>query len=780
MLYYIFLKVLFMSLAMTVGGVLILVSEKLFLHFFRRRLCRLLWLGVLILGLIPITGISRFSDKAPETAEAPAYVGDYSRQSVGMAAIQPVDNLQIPETAEPAADTEQKTDAQPKNNAVSDRGINYEQILSALYAVGLLSSAVFYIFRASRFRRALKHAARPCECELATECERITGTKGKIGFFAVNTDCSPFVYGIIRPKVFLPHGRISYESLLHELMHIKHRDTVFLLFANVVMVLHFFNPFVYLINKQLRKHMEFACDEETSALLDKNQRLEYSRNILSCAAPLSSSGACLSENGKNVKERIDIIMKAKKYTRLHSFAGVIITSVIIACMTICAAAINEQVPKQSYTAREVYGLSYDNGDKHWFSSWSDDFSQNRASLVNTAVYKSFSADVKAHFTDNLNTDAVTQQLDTNVHIEMDKFIGAIENGRTWQGLFTVTFDGQVILEEANGWLNNIPGEEGSDFARLYIESDDSNIRFDLYPINFSYTEDSKINAESEQWQLEHFDATHERSIFINADVSYEKNGTVTTDTRENYPTEIRVNTNTGQLYCLLPLVNSRYISSVPGETYTIDGNTASGTFFLNESGAIRLEEIEGTFYGFDSDTMSFISDDGSIRISMVYSSENEYTSWQYFQESDDPFINGFTSSQYRRRLSDLPFTLSLTEDKTHVRLSFKDDYAPDLYSYSYASYTGENSVYNSGTSDSGFDDVYLDISSSYGTHNLQFFSYYIYPHAKRSFYDISFKILNNELVYWGCTEYVDENTAYSGTDALDRMWDNGLIFWKWL
>ena len=783
MLYYIFLRVLFMSLAMTAGGILVLAADKLFLRFFSYKLRRCLWLIVLIPGLVPVTGLVSLPQIPAVEDAVPAYVQTDTVKTDRTTANSTSDDTVGSNAAEAGTGgiTQQNIDAQPMNTAVSNRGIDHKWILPALYAAGLLTAAVIYAARAVRFGRMLKHASLPCRCELAGECQRITGVKREIGFLAVNADCSPFVYGIMRPRIVLSNGDISHEALLHELMHIKHHDTTYLLLLHIVTLVHFFNPFVYLLGNQIRKHMEFACDEETAALLDKKQRLAYSKSILECASPLSTSAACLSENGKNVKERIDIIMTNKNYTKLRSFAGFLLSAVMVTCMGIAAGAINDRAPVRSYainTARQVYGLSYNDGSKHWYSGRTG-HEANRASLVNTAVYKGFAADIGAIFKSEPDDESVSAQFEADVHIEMDRFIGEIENGKTWQGLFTVTFGDEVILSEARGWLNDIPGEGARDFTRLYIESDDGNVYFDLFPIDFTYTEDSKINAESEEWQLENFSATDERHIYVTSEASYETNGRVITETKEEYPVDIRANRNTGQFVCSIPLVDGRYISTIPGNTYTFNGSNVSGTFFLNESGAIRLEEIEGTLSGFDSDTISFRSNDGTIKVNMYYASDNADSNQliMSYGTNDDPFVAGCTGANYRRQLADLPFTLSLTEDKTHVRLSFKDDFAPDLYAYSYASYSSENSVYNKGNSDAGFDDIYLDISPTYSTHNLQFFAYYIYPHTKTSFYDVSFRILNDELVYWGCSEYVTENTAYSGEEGLNEMWEHMIKLW---
>lgn len=77
----------------------------------------------------------------------------------------------------------------------------------------------------------------------------------------------PFTTGLVRPCVVVPPGFASWSAsaaravLLHELAHIRRRDVLARLVAEIACALNWFNPLVWLCARQSLAEAEYACDD---------------------------------------------------------------------------------------------------------------------------------------------------------------------------------------------------------------------------------------------------------------------------------------------------------------------------------------------------------------------------------------------------------------------------------------------------------------------------------------------------------------------------------------
>ena len=138
---------------------------------------------------------------------------------------------------------------------------------------------------------------------------------------------TPAVYGIIKPKIILP---IEYQEselnyiLMHENAHIKRKDNLVRLLAFIVVCLHWFNPFAWLLLKMLYSDIELACDESVLSKCTEAERKEYAYTLLSTAEKTNVFAA--SFGGSKIRIRIENILSYKKISVLSivAFSSLII------------------------------------------------------------------------------------------------------------------------------------------------------------------------------------------------------------------------------------------------------------------------------------------------------------------------------------------------------------------------------------------------------------------------------------------------------------------------
>lgn len=146
---------------------------------------------------------------------------------------------------------------------------------------------------------------------------------------------TPAVYGIIKPKIILPTeydaNRLDF-ILMHEKAHIKRKDNFIRLLAFIIVCVHWFNPFAWLLLKMLYSDIELVCDETVLSKCNETERKEYAYTLLSTAEKTNVFAA--SFGGSKIRIRIENILSYKKMSVISFVAFfVLLTSIIYLLLT---------------------------------------------------------------------------------------------------------------------------------------------------------------------------------------------------------------------------------------------------------------------------------------------------------------------------------------------------------------------------------------------------------------------------------------------------------------
>lgn len=147
--------------------------------------------------------------------------------------------------------------------------------------------------------------------------------------------CSPFVLGIIRPKIYLPYHMDSREMghvIAHEQTHIRRRDHWWKPLGFLLLTIHWFNPLMWLSYVLLCRDIELACDEKVIGEMGNEQRADYTQALVTCSVGRRVIAACPLAFGEiGVKERVKSVMNYKKPAFWIVLASVIVCAVIAVC-----------------------------------------------------------------------------------------------------------------------------------------------------------------------------------------------------------------------------------------------------------------------------------------------------------------------------------------------------------------------------------------------------------------------------------------------------------------
>ena len=190
--------------------------------------------------------------------------------------------------------------------------------LFVIYVLGILVFIAKYIISYFKLKRVLKLGFAPSEEKMARIGAIATDHNIKLCKVIEVADLpSAFVCGVIHPVLVIPAGNdIDEKIILHELFHLKNRDTLWSVIISALRCLHWCNPLmVYCANRALND-MESRCDQYVLENLEGEERREYGHILLSMANERFSKtpgSTCINNGGKNIRERIENIARFKKY-----------------------------------------------------------------------------------------------------------------------------------------------------------------------------------------------------------------------------------------------------------------------------------------------------------------------------------------------------------------------------------------------------------------------------------------------------------------------------------
>ncbi len=127
---------------------------------------------------------------------------------------------------------------------------------------------------------------------------------------------SPFVFGLFRPKIYLP-PHVREEDLpyviAHEQAHIQRLDHIWKPLGFLLLTLYWFHPILWLSYGLFCRDIEYACDQKAIRSMDTAQIKAYSGALLRCSTArgfLTASPLAFGESG--VKVRIQTLLHYKK------------------------------------------------------------------------------------------------------------------------------------------------------------------------------------------------------------------------------------------------------------------------------------------------------------------------------------------------------------------------------------------------------------------------------------------------------------------------------------
>jgi murein DD-endopeptidase MepM/ murein hydrolase activator NlpD len=200
---------------------------------------------------------------------------------------------------------------------------------------------------------------------------------------------SPLLLGLWKARVVIPREDYSDARLAmmfrHELTHYRYHDLWYKAVALVVASVHWFNPLVRILLRDLDRSCELCCDRRTTREMNASGRRQYGRMLLDVAqgngesredqlAP--SGGAFLAMNKKELKRRLSQLRAPVSATLLDRAVAGALGLTVAAVGVVCSSAANPgPVFQELFPEKETLPVLSSSGKEEVPELWSEEISQ---------------------------------------------------------------------------------------------------------------------------------------------------------------------------------------------------------------------------------------------------------------------------------------------------------------------------------------------------------------------------------------------------------------------
>lgn len=352
-------------LSLSLSGTLLILLLLLFRPLYGSRLSKrwqyYIWLIVIARLLLPVTApanlmnglfhymeqtigqIERFGGPDTMAEESGGFATDNSAKTPS------AESAGNPSNADKTPDSNQAGTSYSKDaseTAKSNSRANVPRLIAALWLIIALLLLVRKITIYQSFVKYVRAGSKPVnDIALLERFGQILAknqVRKHVELSVNHLVSSPLLIGFWHPHIILPDTDLSaddfYYTVIHELTHYKRRDMYYKWVIQLTICLHWFNPFVYRMEKEINRLCELSCDERVIRSLSEKARKSYGDTLLNAIGIGGSykdalASVTLKESKELLKGRLDAIMKYK-----NKSTAAMTAAFIAALMLLFAAA----------------------------------------------------------------------------------------------------------------------------------------------------------------------------------------------------------------------------------------------------------------------------------------------------------------------------------------------------------------------------------------------------------------------------------------------------------
>lgn len=168
---------------------------------------------------------------------------------------------------------------------ISGHSLTIAQLLGGIWLAGVLVLLLLYArqyYKAAAYFEKMRQSSDP---DVKAAFQKVCGeTTSRIVVVQTPAVQVPCCMGLIRKRILIPDKNYTVQELyyiiLHEYNHLNNHDILLMQLINILCILFWWNPFIYLLKKDMSQNIEMRCDQMVVKRISDEERAEYLEVIL--------------------------------------------------------------------------------------------------------------------------------------------------------------------------------------------------------------------------------------------------------------------------------------------------------------------------------------------------------------------------------------------------------------------------------------------------------------------------------------------------------------------
>lgn len=168
---------------------------------------------------------------------------------------------------------------------IAGYSVTVAHLFAGVWLVGIFVLLLFYFikyYKAVVYFGQMKPSADP---DVRAAFQKVCGKMdSRITVIQTPAVESPCCMGMIRERILIPDKTYTaqelYYILLHEYNHLRNYDILLMQLVNILSILFWWNPFIYLLKKDINQNIEIRCDQMVVKRISREERADYLAVIL--------------------------------------------------------------------------------------------------------------------------------------------------------------------------------------------------------------------------------------------------------------------------------------------------------------------------------------------------------------------------------------------------------------------------------------------------------------------------------------------------------------------
>lgn len=203
------------------------------------------------------------------------------------------------------------------------------EYLSIIWFIGMIIYFIWQLICIFILKKIIKNGSYIVSGELkdlVNTCKEKMKIKREVLIIQSEYFKTPMITGLVKPKLLLPNSMKVDQStefiIKHELTHWIHHDTFIKVICMIIKAIHWYNPFVYILCKQLNFWCEIYCDECVTQILTEDEKKQYIKTLInSISIPKKNNIQVLiafKDTKYNFKRRIEYMIRKQRTSKIAS------------------------------------------------------------------------------------------------------------------------------------------------------------------------------------------------------------------------------------------------------------------------------------------------------------------------------------------------------------------------------------------------------------------------------------------------------------------------------